>query len=495
MLQMKGINKSFYGVQVLYDVDFELKPGEVMALLGENGAGKSTLMKILSGVYSKDSGDIYINNDKKDITSPGIARENGIAVVYQDIQYFPELSVSENLKLGTGKREKGLIKWDKVNQWSNDILKKFNIDIDTKKKMKDLSVGECQIITILEAVSTNNSIIVMDEPTSALNSKEVKTLFEIIDQLRKHGIGIIYISHRLEEVFEIADRFTVLRDGKVVGKGNMSDINRQELVEMMTGRKSVKLDVDEIDRDKMDVILEVNNLNKKGKLENVNFKLYKGEILTLSGLMGCGNKEIIRILYGLDEPDSGEIFINHKKTKIDSINKARELGLGFVPENRKTEGMIDIMSVKDNITLSNWKEVSNRGFFNYKSEIDNTKKWVDKLSIRMSGDIDQEVRYLSGGNQQKVVLARWLEADCDILILDEPTIGVDIGARHDIHKLLRELAKEGLSIIIVSSDIEEVLEVSDRIITLYNGSVTGEVMASKATKELLLEKALGGAIG
>ncbi len=493
VLEMKKINKSFYGVKVLHDVNLTLKKGEIMALLGENGAGKSTLMKILNGVYKKDSGAIYIKDNKIEISSPKIAKNHNISMVFQEIQYFPNLSIAENLRFGVGKNLHQRLNWKELNQWAANILKKFNIDINPRTKMKELSVGTCQIITILQTVSADNKIIVMDEPTAALNASEVEKLFNIIKQLKESGISIIYISHRLEEIMEITDSFTVLRDGRVVGSGSIPEINKSELIEMMTGKKPAKLEISSnYKKSKEDIIFEARNISKKDSYKNVSFKLYKGEILSISGLMGCGNKEILRTLYGIYENESGEMYINGKQRNITSIQKARKNNIGFVPEDRKNAGILNILSVLDNITVSNWDNLNKFGLFNSSEAKKSVNNWIDKLNIRMSGNIDQEIVYLSGGNQQKVILARWLEADCDILLLDEPTFGVDVGARYDIHKMLRNLAKKGLSIIIVSSDYEEVMDVSDRIIVMCDGEIAGEIEGSKASKEVLLEMALGG---
>lgn len=495
ILEMKGIDKSFFGVQVLHDVSFEIRKGEVMALLGENGAGKSTLMKILNGIYTKDKGDVFIEGKRVNITGPDAARKNGISIVHQELNYFPSLSVAENIRLGMGARGKRRINWKETNRKAKDILKRFNVEIKPTTEMGSLSVGICQIITILEAVSEEGSkVVVMDEPTSALNANEVVVLFEIIEELKNQGISIIYISHRLEEIMKIADRYTILRDGFLVGVGDLFNVNKGKLVELMTGRQNVQLETEALEREDLKVALEVKNLSCDRYYENVNMKLFEGEVLCISGLVGCGNKELIKTLYGCYPFYEGEILMDQTPVKLRTINDARKNRIGFVPEDRKNEGAIGIMTVKDNITLANWKEISKGGFFQPKKEVQDVKKWVDELSIKIPGGIGMQLRELSGGNQQKVVMARWMEAHCRILLLDEPSLGVDVGARHDIHSILRALAKEGLSVIMVSSDIDEVIEVADRTIVMYRGRVVGEAARENATKELLLEMSLGGKV-
>lgn len=499
LLQMLNISKSFYGVKVLDDVSLELHSGETLALLGENGAGKSTLIKILNGDYQRDEGSILINGEAVHLQEPRDAEALGIRMIYQELHYAPDLSVAENLMLGHLPRRGGalrwMIDWQTLREEAAKSLKLLDVDIDPDTRMRDLSVVEREIIEIVKAISRQARIVVMDEPTAALTPPEVKRLFGIIRNLQARGVGIIYISHRLDEVFEIADRVTVLRDGRHVGSRLESEVSHSELVRMMVGREI---------EDRAEVrqqakithtgttALELRSLTREDVFENVSLQVRQGEIVGLFGLLGAGHAQLTQTVFGIDKADSGGILVDGRPVDIQSIQQAKDAGIGFVPLDRKVNGLVLTMSVRKNITLSNWRSLAPAGIFQSGQESDHARNWVKQLGIRMAGGIETQTRYLSGGNQQKVVLARWLEANVRILLLNEPTWGVDVGARSDIYDQLEALADKGLAILMVSSDIEEVLSVSHRILTMYKGKITGEFMQADATQEKLLHAAAGG---
>ncbi|GAB4542878.1 MAG: sugar ABC transporter ATP-binding protein [Anaerolineae bacterium] len=502
ILEMRDISKSFFGVKVLDQVSVDLLPGEVLALVGENGAGKSTLVKILNGDYQKDSGSIYLNGQLVDITRPREAEELGIRMIYQELHYAPDLSVTENLLLGHLPRRNGwlgrnMVDWTRAHEMTREFLNMLEVDIDPRSDMRRLSVVEREIVEIVKALSTRARIIVMDEPTAALTPHEVTLLFNIIKTLGSQGVGIIYISHRLDEIFQIAHRVAVLRDGQLVGVQPVNRVSHRELVRMMVGR-----DVDEQrgtqsrdigdDQHRGDVILELVGLTKAGSYENISLKVHTGEIVGIFGLLGAGHMELTRSIFGAEQADDGTILVDGQTVSITSPRDARRAGIGLVPIDRKVQGLVLGMNVRQNLTLSNWRELSRLGFFRQKEEKAHAQTWIDRIGIRMAGDMEVETRFLSGGNQQKVVLARWLEANVKVLLMNEPTWGVDVGARSDIYNLLESLARQGLAILLVSSDMQEVLSVSHRILTMYKGQLTGEFSRTEATEEKLLHAAAGG---
>jgi ribose transport system ATP-binding protein len=500
ILQMQDISKSFFGVKVLDQVSIDLFPGEVMALIGENGAGKSTLIKILNGDYQKDSGAINVNGQPVTIDRPRDAEDLGIRMIYQELHHCHDLSVTENLLLGHLPRRNGplgryIVDWPQAYQLARDHLGMLDIEIDPNARMGDLSVVEREIVEIVKAVSTKARIIVMDEPTAALTPHEVELLFQIVDTLRRQGVGIIYISHRLDEIFQIAQRVTVLRDGRKVATRLVSEVTHRDLVRMMVGHEveEVKQPVgDGSDRPKGEVVLEVVNLTQTGAYQDVSLQLHAGEIVGIFGLLGAGHASLTRTLFGAERADSGLIKVNGQAVTIGSPTAARSVGLGLVPIDRKVQGLVLGRSVRENLTLSNWPAITRFGFFQRKEEKRRAQNWIDNLGIRVAGGMDVETRFMSGGNQQKVVLGRWLEAEVKVLLLNEPTWGVDVGARADIYEQLEALAGRGLAILLVSSDMQEVLSVSHRILTMYKGRVTGEFMAAEATQEKLLHAAAGG---
>ncbi len=496
LLQMQHITKSFFGVKVLDDVSIDLQAGEVLALLGENGAGKSTLIKILNGDYQKDSGGIFIDGQSVEIDNPRAAEHWGVKMIYQELHYAPDLSVTENLLLGHLPRRNGiLVDWRKARQLAQDNLKLLNVNINPATLMRNLTVVEREIVEIVKALSSNARIIVMDEPTAALTPPEVRQLFEIIQNLRERGVGIIYISHRLDEIFQVAQRVTVLRDGKHIGTRPVEEVSHAELVKMMVGRTiedraEVRRQLPTVQHG--EVVLEVENLSKKGAYDQINLQVKAGEIVGLFGLLGAGHITLTRSIFGADSADSGTILINGKRVSIRSPQHGKKAGIGLVPIDRKVNGLVVGMSVRKNITLANWGKLAPIGVFMVGTERRHARKWIEQLGIRMAGGMEVATRFLSGGNQQKVVLARWLEANVKVLLLNEPTWGVDVGARSDIYDQLESLAKEGLAILMVSSDIEEILSVSHRIVTIYKGRLTGEFTQAEATQEKLLQAAAGG---
>ena len=500
LLEMRDICKSFFGVQVLDRVSVDLNAGEVLALIGENGAGKSTLIKILNGDYQKDSGEILISGEPVQLTQPRDAEAVGIRVIYQELHYAPDLSVAENLLLGHLPHRRGalgqmVIDWGRTYEIAAKYLQMLDVQIDPRAQMRDLSVVEREIVEIVKALSGNARIIVMDEPTAALTPREVTLLFGIIQNLRSQGVAIIYISHRLDEIFQIAQRVAVLRDGKRVGTLPIKDVSYRDLVRMMVGRE-----VDQSQRQGSAApaassaapVLELDRLSRANAYEEICLQVRPGEIVGIFGLLGAGHVPLTRAIFGAERADSGTIRVSGQPVAITSPRDAVRAGIGMVPIDRKVQGLVLGMPVRGNITLSRWSGVSRRGFFQQREERTHVQKWIDRLGIRMAGGMEVESRYLSGGNQQKVVLARWLEANVKMLLLSEPTWGVDVGARADIYDLLDSLAEQGLGALVVSSDTQEVLAVCHRILTMYKGRLTGEFTRSEATQASLIHAAAGG---
>lgn len=495
LLEIINIQKQFYGATVLDRVSLDLQHGEVLALLGENGAGKSTLIKILNGDYQKDGGTIQIDGKPVQINRPRDAVALGIRMIYQEQHYAPELSVAENLLLGHLPTRGFMVDWARANETAREQLRLLKVDLDPRRLMQTLSVVERQIVEVVKTISGNARIIVMDEPTAAFPPNEVALLFDSIRSLIDRGISIIYISHRLDEVFQIANRATVLRDGKLVGTRRISEITQRDLVQMMVGHEVAQGTSEaSISARKADAApaLELTHLTREGAFANIDLQVAPGEIVGIFGLLGAGHDAIINTIFGEFKPDHGEIAINGKTVAITSPVEARHVGIGLVPADRKVQALVLDMNVRENVTLSNWGALSQMGFFQGSVEKRNAQRWIDRLGIRMAGGMATKLRFLSGGNQQKVVLARWLEANVKVLLLNEPTWGVDVGARADIYKQLESMAGQGLAILMVSSDMDEVLSVSHRILTVYKGQLTAEFSRAEATREKLLNAAAGG---
>jgi len=485
ILQMKGISKRFPGVQALEQVDFDVYPGEVHALVGENGAGKSTLMKILAGIYPKDAGLIILNGDEVEFNDPIEAQKYGISVIYQEFDLAQNLTVAENILLCREPANSlGLIKRREFNRIARESLDKLGIVVNPNTLVSHLKVAERQMVAIVKALSFNAKIIVMDEPTSALSEHEIELLFEIIENLRFRDVAVIYISHRLQEITKIADRVTVLRDGRLVGCVSTAEVTTDQIVAMMVGRE-LKDFFRKEEAQIRDVVLEVEHLEQEGVVHDVSFQLRAGEILGFAGLVGARRTETARLIFGLDQRDSGDIFLNGKLVDIKTPDDAIALGVAYVPEDRKTQGLILSWTLAENTTLPRLSEVSRRGFIDFRAEAAVAQKYVSSLDIK-TPSVQQQVMYLSGGNQQKVVIAKWLMTNPKVLILDEPTRGIDVGAKSEIYALMSQLAKQGLGIILISSELPEILGMSDRIIVMREGYVTGELLRDEATEEKVM---------
>lgn len=494
LLEMTQIQKSFSGVQVLTDAGFSLESGEVHALMGENGAGKSTLMKILGGIYRKDGGRVRVSGVEREISDPREATGLGIAMIHQELNLIPHLSVMENLFLG---REfvfgrTGWIRWNRMKEEAKKWLEQLEMDLDPSVKTGDLSVGQQQMVEIAKALSLEAKILVLDEPTAALTNREIESLFNVIRSLKKQGVGMIYISHRMEEIFEICDRITVMRDGETVGTRVSSETDMDELVRMMVGRK-IK---NRYPRNPVmfgEERLCVEGLTRKGEVKDVSFSIRQGEIVGLAGLMGAGRTETADLLFGVRKPDSGTIRIDGHEVRIRRPEDAIRHGIAYVTEDRKQEGLVLPLSLRENLALPNLRSLSAWGVIHRQKEARLTEETVETLSVKTSGP-EQEVRTLSGGNQQKVVIGKWLATSPRVLILDEPTRGVDIGAKEEIYRLMDRLAREGLAILLISSDLPEVLGMSDRVLVMHEGRITGQFDKDEATQENVMKAASGGEV-
>ena len=495
IVRMNKICKSFPGVKALNNVDFELKQGEVHVLLGENGAGKSTLMKILGGVYSKDSGEIFYNNAEVHFHNVAQAIKHGINIIYQELNLVENLTVAENIFLGKEIRSNGIINWKKMYEESQKYLNQLDLSFSSKRKIYDLGIAEQQMVEVAHALSKKSKVIVMDEPTSALTDREIKKLFEVIEKLKENGVGIVYISHRLQEILEIGDRITVLRDGELVHTGEIRNSNNElttdlgGLIKMMVGRELKNL----FPKEKASIGEEkfrAENFSTQDKLKQCSFSVRSGEILGIAGLMGAGRTELARAIIGADSKISGDVYIDGKKIKINSPKVAVKNKIGYLPEDRKGSGLVLGLDVNKNLTLCNLKKIIKGLILNLRQEKVYSQEMVDKLKIK-TPSLKQKVKNLSGGNQQKVVIGKWLYTDSEVLIFDEPTRGIDVGAKVEIYKLMVQLAKEGKSIVMISSELPEILGMSDRIIVMHEGMTVGELSHEEATQDRILEYAIG----
>ena len=489
ILQMKNITKKFPGVTALKSVDFDLKEGEVHALVGENGAGKSTLIKILGGAIPKTQGEIFINGDQVNINNPLHSQFLGIAVIYQELMLAPTLSAAENILLGQLPcRWKIFVDRKKMQIRTKELAKMLGLNIDLNKQLSLLTIAQQQMVEVAKALSLNARIIVMDEPSAVLTPHELEKLFEVILKLKKQGVSFIYISHRLEEIFRIADRVTVLRDGQVQKTYEVADVKQPEIIKMMVGRDITKSTDNHKIKTENKVVLEIVNLTSEHLTNPVNLKLFKGEILGIAGLVGAGRTELVRAIFGADKIISGKILIEGNTVKINSPVDAIKLGIGFVPEDRKNHGLLMDMNVTENITITNLKDISSFCFIKMAKEKEDVSSLVSRLKIRLNS-IQQNIKSLSGGNQQKVILARWLDSNARIFIFDEPTRGIDVASKSQIHKLMRKLIDQGASIIMISSELPEILEMSDRIVVMHEGKITGELNNEEATEERVISLA------
>jgi ribose transport system ATP-binding protein len=484
IVELEHISKEFPGVKALDDVSFYLKQGEVHALLGENGAGKSTLMKILCGIYERDSGTFKVDGTEIHTLTPKIAQELGIAIIHQELNMCSHLTVAENMFLAREDISFGFIKQRTINQKALKVLKKLKLDIDPSTIVGKLPVSKQQMVEIAKALSTNAKILIMDEPTSALTDHEIKELFRIIRELRAEGKAIVYISHRLDELKEITDRLTILRDGKYVITKNYSDTSIGEIISYMVGRE-IKEKYPHLDKARGRKLLEVKNLYA-GMVKEVSFDVYEGEIIGFAGLMGAGRTELVRALFGADYIDQGEIILEGKKLDIKSPMDAIREGIVCAPEDRKKEGLCTELTIRENIGLANLDHICNKlGMVSGKKEEELTKKAIADLKIK-TPSLSQEVKNLSGGNQQKVVVGKWLVRKARIVIFDEPTRGIDVAAKVEIYNLMNKLKEDGIGVIFVSSELPEILGMSDKILVMCDGRITGSLKVEEATQDKIL---------
>ncbi len=489
ILTMQGIDKSFPGVHALDHVNLEVRKGEVHALMGENGAGKSTLMKVLTGIYSKDEGTITYEGKEVEFTNPREAQDAGIVIVHQELNMMGHLTVAQNIFIGREIMKGGLIDDVAMNEEARKLFEKLNIDIDPAEKMSRLTVGKQQMCEIAKAISHDAKVIVFDEPSAALTEAEIEELFKIIRDLRAKQMGIVYISHRMDEIKVITDRVTVMRDGGYVGTLITEECTKDDIINMMVGRVIYE---DPKTESKVapdaPVVLKVEHLNAGKMVQDVSFELHKGEILGFSGLMGAGRTETARALFGADPKESGDVYVNGEKVDIKTPIDAVKHGIGYLSEDRKRYGIVTAKTVAENTTMACLEDYMKGIFIDRKREDEVAQKYVDELKTKTPG-VDQLVVNLSGGNQQKVVIAKWLAKNCDILIFDEPTRGIDVGAKSEIYHLMNELVAEGKSIIMISSEMTEILRMSDRIVVMCEGKKTGEIGIAEATQENIMHAA------
>jgi ribose transport system ATP-binding protein len=476
LISVKRLSKSFPGVRALHEVQLELMAGEVHTVMGENGAGKSTLMKILAGVYTRDSGEILYDGQPVDFASPREAQAMGVCIIHQELQLMNHLSVAQNMFIGREPRGRlGLfLDEDKLNEQAREILARMHVNLDPRAVVGTLTVASQQMVEIAKALSFDSRVLIMDEPTSALNDAEIAELFRIIRELKSRGVGIIYISHKMDELKQISDRVTVLRDGEYVATVTARDTSVESIIGMMVGRALTDVAPSQSVAGAGEVALEVKNLNAGPLVRDVSFALRKGEILGFAGLMGAGRTEVARAVFGADPIESGEILAKGVKVTIRTPSDAVARGIGYLSEDRKRFGLATGMDVESNIVMSNLGRTATH--------------FINLLAIR-TPSATQEVRLLSGGNQQKIVIAKWLERDCDVLFFDEPTRGIDVGAKSEIYKLLRSLADQGKAIVMISSELPEILRMSDRIVVMCEGRITGELSAAEATQERIMQLA------
>jgi len=492
LIEMNNISKAFSGNQVLKNVQFEITKGEIHALMGENGAGKSTLMKILTGIYSRDTGEIRVNGNPVVFKNPKEAEQAGIAVIHQELNILPDLTVCENLFLGREKTygKTGFLKTSQMKKEAKAALKELGLDMDVDTPASQLSVGKQQIIEIAKALSTNAEVIIMDEPTAALTDREITTLFEMIGKLKTKGVSFVYISHRMEEIFAICDRITILRDGSYISTERISETSFERVVQLMVGRELGERFPERnavIGKEK----LVVSGLSRKGHFEDISFTVHAGEVVGFAGLMGAGRTEVVQTLFGYCHHNAGTIKLDGKNITIRNPREAIRHGIGFVSEDRKSEGLITDFTVAENMSLPNLGRLSSSGIMRKEKEDSLVADMIERLHIRTSGG-SQQVKSLSGGNQQKVVIAKWLGIDPQVLILDEPTRGVDVGAKKEIYSIMNSLAERGVAIILVSSELPEIIGLADRVLVLHEGKLKANIEKQDMTQERIMHYATGG---
>lgn len=483
ILTLKNITKEFPGVKALDDVTINIERGTIHGLVGENGAGKSTLIKVLAGIYRPNKGEIILDGKPCRFNSPIEARRAGISVVHQEIKLAEPLSVAENMFLGNVQLKNGLVDWKGMRRRAREIVEDLGMDIDINAQVSSLTVAKKQIVEIMHAINNNSRILIMDEPSAVLTDRELEVMFRIVKQLRDEGITIIYISHRLDEIFGLCSNVSVLRDGCHIDTIPVASVDRQGLINMMVGREMGQEYPKEVGN-VGGTILEVKNLSR-GILQDISFEVKSGEVFGISGLVGAGRTELARAILGIDKPESGEVYVRGKKVHYRTFADAIRDGLGLIPEDRKLQGLVQIMSVKRNTTLVNMKRVLRAGVISSSLEEKLSKEYANKLHV-VTPSMETEVQYLSGGNQQKVVIAKWLFQNSEILFLDEPTRGIDVGAKAEIYRLINRMAKEGKTIIMISSEMPELLGMCDRIMVMHEGHKMGELNAAEATQAKIM---------
>jgi len=488
VLELNGITKIFPGVKALDKVHFQLKPGEIHALMGENGAGKSTFIKVITGVHKADEGEMILDGKKVDFRGPRDAQAAGIAAIYQHVTAYPHLSVTENIFMGHEKVKFGKILWKEMNAEANEYLKNLHADFSATDEMGALSVAQQQMVEIAKALSMEARIIIMDEPTAALTQTESEQLYKITESLRDNGTSIIFISHRFEDMYRLASKVTILRDSHYIGTYNVSEITNEDLIRAMVGREISDL-YPKPEIELGEEVLRIENFCRTGYFKNINFAVRKGEILGLTGLVGAGRTEVCETIFGIEKKTEGKVFLSGKEVNIHNPTEAMKLGIGYLPEDRQHQGLILDWGIGRNITLPVIDALSNHSWLNEKKELELAKRLAEQVDTKAVTLFDK-ASSLSGGNQQKVVVAKLLSADLKVIIMDEPTKGVDVGAKAAIYVIMGELAKQGYAIIMVSSEMPETLGMCDRIIVMCEGKVTGELMRGEATQENILEKAM-----
>lgn len=491
ILTLKRITKKFTGTLALSEVNFDLRQGEIHALVGENGAGKSTLIKIITGIYQADDGEIMLDGKRVVFPDARASYDHGIAAIYQEASLFEDLSIAENIYMGHQEIRPltRTIKWGALYRKAGEFIKSLEVNLDPRALVKSLSIAEKQLVEIIKALSADAKILIMDEPTASLTKEEIDYLFRIARKLREEGTGIIFISHRLEEVFDIADRVTVIRDGRMVGTVQREQLDVDELVRMMVG-KNLKTLYPKEEADISGPVLRVEGLSRAGEFNNVTFELRKGEILGLAGLVGAGRTEVARTIFGVERVEGGKIYLDGKQVTIDNPQRALALGIAYLSESRGEYGLVLQMNITQNITIPILQRFSRFGWINRREEKEEAKIYYTLLDIRATG-LEQKVGSLSGGNQQKVSIAKWLAANAKVLILDEPTKGVDVATKAAVHNLMSDLARDGKAILMISSEIPEIIGMSDRIIVMHEGVLVSEIARADATQEKVLTAALG----
>ncbi len=491
LLVLKGISKSFPGVKALSNVDLDLRRGEILALAGENGAGKSTLMKILSGSYKKDAGQIMFNGREVEIASPRAAERIGLSIIHQELCILKNQTIAENIFVGRQPRSGGIINWKRMNSEAAALFDKLGISMNVKCKVAGMSVAQQQMVEIAKAISHEAKVVIMDEPTSSLTDRETALLFKIMNDLRDREISVIFITHRLDEIFQIADRVAVLRDGQSIGTKEIKETNKRELISMMIGRELTK-QYPERTAQIGELLYEVKDLTDASKVKGISFGVRRGEVLGFAGLVGAGRTETLRLAFGADSKTGGKIFMEGKEINVKSPRDSVRNKIAFVTEDRKAEGLLLRSAVKENIVMVALQKIKKNCMLNMKMEREAAERYVESLHI-VTPTVNRKIMFLSGGNQQKVVVAKWLFLDAQVIMLDEPTRGIDVGAKREIYEIINNLASQGKAIIVVSSDMEEIMGISDRILVMHEGTIAGEVKRENFSQNIISEYAIGGA--